>query len=555
MSTSSQSSSGRRWLIGCGLAIALAAIFLAVGLPRLLNRPSTATPGEGEIVTAFIGNLAAGATASGQLVAQRSAQLSAPLAGTVTEVFVRVGDVVQAGDKLLAVDSAALTRAVDSAQQSVIIQTSNLTSLLAPPAPADVAAAEAAVASARASLVGLQAGPDAATLAAAEANVRAAAADVAAATARLNSLTPSADPDAVRAAQIELELAQTAARQAAEQHSSILVTEPNQFLSAERLADLELSARAAAVQANARLAAAQDALNQLQQGDPNAIAAARASLNAAGANRDAAQARLVSAQAGPSPAQIAAAQANLTQAEASLARLQRGPSTTQRIAAEIAVEQARIALQRAENNLARATLTAPFDGLILAVNASPGEEATGIVVEMVDNGSLEVRLSVDEIDLANLAVGQPASVTLEAWPDDLLSATVATIAPQATLGPSALVTFDVYLSLEAVERPIMLGMTASAALVTAESRDVLLVPNAAINADRAAGVYSVILVQRAEDGSLSYASVPVTIGLRDDNNTEIKSGLQAGDELLVGDPNAAVTFGPGQGRGGPPDGN
>lgn len=551
MSTSSKTSSGRRWLIGCGLAIALAALFVGLWLPRLLNPTSTVTPTGVEIVTAFVGDLAAGATASGQVVAQRAAQLSAPLAGTVTEVYVQVGDTVQAGDRLLAVDSAELARAVASAQQSVTIQSSNLTSLLAPPAPADVAAAEAAVASGRATLTGLQAGPDAAALAAAEANVRSAAADVAAAAARLNSLTAAADPGTVQAAQIELELAQTVARQAAEQHSSILVTEPNQFLSAERLADLELSARAAAVQANARLAAAQDALSQLQQGDPNAIAAARASLNAATANREAAQARLTTVQAGPSAAQIAAAQATLTQAEANLAKLQRGPSTTQRAAAEVALEQARIAWQRAANNLARATLTAPFDGLILAVNASPGEEAAGIVIEMVDNSSLEVRLSVDEIDLANLTVGQPATVTLEAWPNNPLSATVATIAPQATLGPSALVTFDVYLALTDSEQPIMLGMTASAALVTAESRDVLLVPNAAINADRAAGVYSVNLVQRAEDGTLSYTSVPVVIGLRDDNNSEIKSGLQAGDELLVGDLNATAGFGPGQGQSGP----
>lgn len=73
--------------------------------------------------------------------------------------------------------------------------------------------------------------------------------------------------------------------------------------------------------------------------------------------------------------------------------------------AEIAVEQSRIALQRAERNLAEATLAAPFDGVVTAVNVNVGETANGILVEMVDNSSLEVALSVDEVDIGDIAQG------------------------------------------------------------------------------------------------------------------------------------------------------
>ena len=106
----------------------------------------------------------------------------------------------------------------------------------------------------------------------------------------LNSATAPADANALRAAQIALDTAQAAATSAAERHSTILVTEPNQFLDAETLATMEEQARAAAQQANADLAAAQQAYDDLANGQPSSVAASQASVASAAAQRDAAQA-------------------------------------------------------------------------------------------------------------------------------------------------------------------------------------------------------------------------------------------------------------------------
>ena len=105
----------------------------------------------------------------------------------------------------------------------------------------------------------------------------------------------------------------TAATQAAEQHSTILVTESD-YLSAEQLADMELSARTAAVQANAQLQAAQETLGQLLNGDPNSIAATQASVSLAAASLQTAELRLQQVQEGATAAQIAQAEANLANA-------------------------------------------------------------------------------------------------------------------------------------------------------------------------------------------------------------------------------------------------
>ncbi|MCB8929001.1 MAG: efflux RND transporter periplasmic adaptor subunit [Ardenticatenaceae bacterium] len=512
-----------RWfLIGIGtLALITALFFVQQG-----QRSAAAQePQTGDIVTAFIGDLSASATASGNIEAEQTAALALLRGGTVAEIYVAVGDSVTAGQPLLQLETAALERDVANATQAVIIQETNLDTLQEPATEADLAAAEASVASAEANLADLLDGPNANDIAAAEADVQAAQAELNAAYARLSDLRAAADAEAIAAAQIQLELAQTAATQAAEQHSTVLVTE-NDYISEDQLANMELAARTAALQANAELQAAQETLNELLNGDPNSIAAAQASVSLASASLKTAELRLQQVQEGASDVQIAQAEATLASAEATLDRLVRGASDEQIAIAEAQLIQAQTNLARAEQNLANATLTAPYAGVITAVNVSIGEQASGVVVEMFNPDSLELVLDVDEVDISNIILDQQAVITLETWPDEEIEATVVSIAPRNTASQgSGLVTYAVYLALGDTNLPIRVGMTANANLITAQRSDVLLVPNRAITQDRAADKF---YVTRA-DGEV----IEVTIGLRDDEYTQITSGLTAGDELLI----------------------
>lgn len=542
----------RKWWIIGGIAVVILALIAA---PLLLGGPGfgpgaaqAQTPTSGERVEAFVGDLSNEATAAGEVIAQRRAALALMAAGTIDEVLVRVGDTVSAGDPLVRLNTADLQRTVESARQALAAQEANLATLIAPATANELAAAEASVASAQAALDDLTGGPSEAELAAAQAALRAAQADVAAASARLNSATAAPDDAAIRAAQLQLDLAQQAATSAAERHSTILVTEPNQFLTAEDLADLEFSARAQAQQANADLAAAQQAYDDLINGNPSSVASSQAALAAAVAQRDSAQAQLDLLQAGPTAAQLAAAESTLAQAELRLEQLRNGPSEAQRIQAEVAVEKARINLQRAERSLADATLVAPFDGTITAVNAQPGETAGGVLVELFDPTSLEVVLDVDEVDVAQVQTGQTASIALETWPDEDIPAEVAAIMPRATAG-SDLVTFRTYLTIGETELPVRVGMTANARLLAETLENVLLLPSAAIQADRQRGTFSVVRVVPGSDGQDTFETVPVTIGLRDGRYTEITSGLEAGDVVIIGNDIPLQEFG------GPPDPN
>jgi len=433
----------KKWIIAGAAVLALALAFVVAG-PLLFMRNATTTEGEVERVEVFVGDLSSEATASGELDARQRAALAPLAAGTIAEVLVAVGDEVSAGDPLLRLDTAGPARDVATAQQALIAQEASLEDLLAPPAAADLVAAEAAVASAQAQLDDLRDGPSETEVAAAEASLRAAQADLSAASARLNTAQSGASDEALRAAQLELEIARREATSAAERHSTILVTEPNAFLTEEMLADMELNARVAAQQANATLAAAQKAYDDLVNGNPGSASAARAGVASAAAQRDAAQAQLDLLREGPAAATVASARASLAQAQVQLEQLQNGPTGAQRVAAEVAVESARINLERAERQLAEATLVAPFDGVITAVNARPGETAAGVLVEMADLNSLQVALDVDEVDIAQVQVGQTAALTPATFPDETVPAVVAAIAPEASAN-SDLVTYRVYL--------------------------------------------------------------------------------------------------------------
>ena len=219
------------------------------------------------------------------------------------------------------------------------------------------------------------------------------------------------------------------------------------------------------------------------------------------------------------------------------------------------MEQARLNVQEAQETLAKASLKAPFAGVVTAVHVAEGELASGLAVEMVDTSSLRVVLNVDEVDVGELAAGQPAVVTLETWPGQEIQGQITAIAPQATSSGSALVSYEVQVSLGETDLPVRIGMSAEADLITAAKTGVLLVPTQAITPDREAGTYSVNVVRIGPDGLRTTERVQVTTGLKDGDSTEITSGLSVGDEVVIGEltapqPQFTGPFGGGATQGG-----
>jgi HlyD family secretion protein len=518
--TAAKEGKRKRWIVVGSVTLFLVAGLLLVPgvLGRLRDSRAAGQTHLNDVVTAFRGDLSANVTASGQVEPDRLTVLSVDTPELVASVHVRVGDEVQAGDGLVQLKTDDLALQVERAEQSLALSEADLEALLSEPRAEDVAAAEAAVLSAQVNLDNLLAGPSEQDVTESEANVRAQEANVASAAAAYRSTLESISASAVATAQADLVDAQIAYDEAKEASED----DPNG------------DTHEAFVEAAENLAIAQAALDELLAG-PNqgTVGSAAAGVSAATANVDEAEADYELLLSGASESEIAAAKANLAQAQADLASLTAGASAEEIAVAEAEVEQARLALADAQEALAKATVTAPFDGLVTAVDVAEGEYATGAVVELVSS-ALNVVLNVDEVDVGALAVGQPAVIMLEAWPDVEIRAQIASIAPSANVSGDGIVSFDVKLSLEETDLPVLVGMTADARLVTAEHANVLLVPNAAITADREAGTYTANLLTGEVDGVPVLEPVQVTIGLRDDDFTEITSGLTEGDRVAIG---------------------
>jgi HlyD family secretion protein len=193
------------------------------------------------------------------------------------------------------------------------------------------------------------------------------------------------------------------------------------------------------------------------------------SLKAAQDNLTLAQANYKVALAGLSDSAALEAEAALLSAQQTLEQATSGPKESEVAAAQLRVEQAELALdqslfaeEQAENALARAQLVAPESGRVVSVDAAVGAmvgPGTPIAT-LLDAGQLEFHTTnVSERDLTQVRAGQSAEVTLKAYPNDPLDATVVRIGlqPGAPVGDAA--TFPVILVLAETDLDLRPGMT------------------------------------------------------------------------------------------------
>ena len=164
-----------------------------------------------------------------------------------------------------------------------------------------------------------------------------------------------------------------------------------------------------------------------------------------------------------------AARASVASAEQALERATAGPEPSEIEAArlevtkaDIALQQSRLSLEQARENLDHATLVAPRGGTIVSVEVPVGAAvAAGTpVVTLLDMGRLEFHTTnLSERDLAQIAPGQRAVVTLKAYPDEAIDATVSRIGVQAGGPVGGAATFPVILALGEADLDLRPGMT------------------------------------------------------------------------------------------------
>jgi HlyD family secretion protein len=256
-------------------------------------------------------------------------------------------------------------------------------------------------------------------------------------------------------------------------------------------------------------------------------------LAAASAQVAQAEAQLATVQQRPTDSELATAAAQVAQAEAQLAALEERPRPEDLAISQAQVQEATVTLEQARSQLVDATLVAPFDGTVLAVNVRAGEWASpgAPAVTLAATDTLILAVNVDEVDVAYMAEGQSAHLRFNALKeieDGRANGTVTYIATSSTNVGGA-VAYPVEIAFDPGTLPVRLGMTAEVDVAVARADDALLVPNRAVEADREAGRYYV--TRQNPDGSVS--RLEVRIGLRDQAQTQIVEGVREGDVLVL----------------------
>lgn len=232
-------------------------------------------------------------------------------------------------------------------------------------------------------------------------------------------------------------------------------------------------------------------------------------------------------------AQVAAQQANLVQAQASYNDLVAPPRNVDvaSLRADVARQAANV--QALQEEVDKTTLVALTDGVISLLDIDIGENVTANqeVVGIISEG-FTIELDVSESDIAKVATGDVAKITLDAYGDDVVfTGDVFSIEPAET-EISGVVYYKTTIVLDEIDDiyEVRAGMTANVDIVT-DSRDaVIVVPRRAIL--RKNGMSVVRVVVDADRGIFEERTI--TVGLvGDDGVVEVVNGLKEGEEVVT----------------------
>lgn len=426
--------------------------------------------------------------ATGNVTAERTQSIAASSSGEVLEVLAVEGQPVTAGQVLARLDPGDLELSLKQAEAALGVSEAQLAKAKSGPSAEDIAAAEVAVQIA-------------------QAGVRSAESGVAVARANLARVQAGPSAEEIAIAERRVEEAKNALWGVQSQRDAICGRV--QFGLPQSDCD---NAQASVQRSEEAVRIAELQLQQAQRG-------AR--------SEDVASAQ---AQVTQALAQVESAKAQVSRAEVDLARVKRGASAEDIAIVDAQVTQAKVAVEIARKRLEDLQVTAPADGVLTRWTLNPGDLVSpgAPLGTLVNADAYHVLVLIDETEISQVREGQRVRLHLDAFPETEVEGRVTRI-NLAGISEQGIVRYQVRVDLQAGDLPIKPMMTASLSIVIETKENVLLVPNRALRRD-ARGRYVEIL----EGGAVKRADV--VTGISNGTKTEVLSGLQEGQAVVVSTP-------------------
>jgi multidrug efflux pump subunit AcrA (membrane-fusion protein) len=233
---------------------------------------------------------------------------------------------------------------------------------------------------------------------------------------------------------------------------------------------------------------------------------------------------------------------SLNEASSSLTTLLSGADPLDIQSSQLSVQQQELSLQTAQTNLDDCYLRSPIDGIVSAIAAVVGEDVPSPAVTIVGQSQV-AQVTLNEVDAAKVKVGDKATMTFDAISGLSVAGQVIELDPVGTVS-QGVVDYNAQVAFAQSNDQVKPGMSVTADIVTQADQDVIVVPNSAITT-QAGSTYVLEPASPVSDAMIASSSagganlteaprlVPVTVGIANDTETEITSGVQAGDQIIV----------------------
>jgi HlyD family secretion protein len=205
---------------------------------------------------------------------------------------------------------------------------------------------------------------------------------------------------------------------------------------------------------------------------------------------------------------------------------------------EALLDQAKAVVARAEEDLRKATILSPIDGVVLSRDREAGDAVSSIltmgsgatlIMTVGDLSEVYVKGKVDESDIGRVYVGQPARITVESYKAEKFHGRVTKLSPMG-VEKDNVTTFEVRVSISNESRKLRALMTANAEIILEEKKGVLAIPEGALiyKSDRSTEVE--VPDPTSEGGR---RRVAVATGISNGSKTEVLKGLNQDQQVVL----------------------
>lgn len=296
------------------------------------------------------------------------------------------------------------------------------------------------------------------------------------------------------------------------------------------------------VTTNSIISSLQSSANTIEDTDlsaPNSIADAEDSVEEAKIALATAQENYDEVADGADEDEIAEAKETVAEREQQLADLTVDADSLDVRSQELSLESAQNKYNDALEELAQYTVRAPISGTVASISLHVGETASsGSALAIVVADQFTAQMTLNEVDVAKVAIDDRATLTFDAIEDLTTTGKVIQIDTIGTVS-QGVVSYNVLIALDTEDERVLSGMSANISIITDIRQNVVVVSSSAVKSSGDTSYVEVLNGVTETGGTQGVTSttpprqVTVEVGLSNDTQTEIVSGLNAGEYVVT----------------------